>query len=53
MTLPLFTFPEHAQESVLCRQPLDDRIEAASFPLCEQILGLFQCFIASNLKHVI
>lgn len=44
---------EHAQELVLCHQPLVDRIEAASFPLCEKILELFQCFIASNLKHVI
>lgn len=44
---------EHAQELVLWYQPLAGRIKAASFLPCEQILGLFQCFIASSLKPVI
>lgn len=57
MTIPLLlevhiTY-EHAQDLVLCHQPLAGIIKAASFPPCEQISGLFQCFIASNLKPVI
>lgn len=57
MTIPLLLevhiTHEHAQELVLCHQPLAGRIKAASFPPCEQICGLFQYFIASNLKPVI
>lgn len=57
MTIPLLlevhTTYEHAQELVLCHQPLAGRIKAASFLPCEQICGLFQYFIASNLKPVI
>lgn len=57
MTIPLLlevhiTY-EHAQELVLCHQPLAGRIKAASFPPYEQICVLFQYFMASNLKPVI